>query len=243
MPRPASGPLPLWQAAAALDPSVRKQTLEVRGSLISAPDHHASQNALYRAGRADDRGRLVLAIAVVGVAVLGAGIALWLVRSTRTVYVPISAEPAASSVIRITAPAPRRAEHTAPPSVAEFVSPARRGPIAAEGVVGGNPNGTAVRAAAPALPQTWTPPPAFAAPALVDHAARDQQIEDIKSRIETLDEEVRCVREHPTDSCYYWHYYSSTYHGIDQARRDTYLKDLDKQRNDLRRQKWTLEGR
>ena len=77
----------------------------------------------------------------------------------------------------------------------------------------------------------------------MDHAARDRQIEDLKSRIETLDEEVRCVREHPTDSRYYWHYYSSAYRGVDQAKRDAYLKELDKQRNDLRRQKWALEGR
>ena len=165
----------------------------------------------------------MLATAVMCTGVFVAGVALWQARTTRTMYVPIPSEPAAPAMVTVSAPAVYRA------------------PVAVEETVGGAPTfSTRPSAAAPAMPLTWTPPPA-AMPTPVDYAARDRRIADLKARMEALDEDVRIVREHSTDSRYYWHYSSSR--GVDQARRDAYLKELDQQRNDLRREKWALEGR
>ena len=97
--------------------------------------------------------------------------------------------------------------------------------------------------AVPALPVTQLPAPVTPLPAPVDHAERDRQVQNLKSQIDALDEQVRRIRENPKDSRYWWHYSSPQYNGIDQARLDAYLKELDCQRNDLRRQKWALEGR
>ena len=76
-------------------------------------------------------------------------------------------------------------------------------------------------------------------PTPVDHAARDRQVADLKTRMEALDETVRRVRADP-------HWYGSVKGSTDTSRQqasDAYLADLDRQRNDLRRQKWALEGR
>ncbi len=109
---------------------------------------------------------------------------------------------------------------------------------------------TAVSATPPPVARTPAPVQAPrvttstpAAPTPVDYAARDRQIADLKSRMEALDEQVRRVREHPADYRSYGNYASSGYHGVDQAKLDAYLKELDRQRDDLRRQKWALEGR
>ena len=75
-----------------------------------------------------------------------------------------------------------------------------------------------------------------------DYAARDRQIQGLKTQINALDEQVRCIRTNPKDHRYWWHY-SGHFDGLDQQKLDAYLNDLDKQRNDLRRQKWQLEGR
>ena len=97
--------------------------------------------------------------------------------------------------------------------------------------------------AVPALPVTRLPATAAPPPPPVDHATVDRQVQNLKSQIDALDEQVRRIRENPKDSQYWWHYSSSQYNGIDQAKLDAYLKELDRQRNDLRRQKWALEGR
>ncbi len=75
-----------------------------------------------------------------------------------------------------------------------------------------------------------------------DYAARDRQIQSLRTQIDALDEQVRCIRTNPKDRRYWWHY-SGSFNGLDQQKLDAYLDDLDKQRNDLRRQKWQLEGR
>lgn len=76
----------------------------------------------------------------------------------------------------------------------------------------------------------------------VDYAARDRQIASLKQRIDQLDEDVRIVRTNPQTSPYRWRY---QWHGnrVDQITYDAYLRRLDDERNDLRRQKWQLEGR
>ena len=62
----------------------------------------------------------------------------------------------------------------------------------------------------------------------VDDAARDRQIASLKQRIDSLDESIRVAR-----SGWSW----------SGAARDAYIDGLDKARNDLRREKWLLEGR
>ena len=189
-----------------------------RRSFNPAEDFYTRQTAIRREQEANDRWRIMLATAVMCTGVFVAGVALWQARTARTVYIPIPSEPTAPAMVTISAPAVYRA------------------PVAVEGTVGNaSISSTRLAASAPAMPSTWTPPPA-AMPTPVDYAARDR-------RMGVLDEDVRIVREHPTDSRYYWHYYSSSARGVDQARRDAYLKELDQQRNDLRREKWALEGR
>ena len=92
---------------------------------------------------------------------------------------------------------------------------------------------------APALPVIRVLTPTAPLPTPVDYAARDRQIADLQKRIDQLDETVRQVRANP-------HYYGSVSGSTNTARQqssDAYLDQLDKQRNDLRRQKWALEGR
>ena len=63
---------------------------------------------------------------------------------------------------------------------------------------------------------------------VVDYAMRDRQIADLKRRIDSLDESIRVARSD-------WSWSGTA--------RDAYIEGLDKARNDLRRQKWQLEGR
>lgn len=94
-------------------------------------------------------------------------------------------------------------------------------------------------ATAPAFPVTQAAGPAVPIPAPVNYAVRDRQIADLKARIEQIDETIRRVRADP-------HYYGLIKGSTNTARQqssDEYLDQLDKQRNDLRRQKWALEGR
>ena len=102
---------------------------------------------------------------------------------------------------------------------------------------------TAARTFAPALPAPESVSRAAATPAATDYAARDRQIQSLKTQVDDLSEQVRRIRENPRDYRYYWRYASSQYNGVDQAKLDVYLKELDRQRDDLRRQKWALEGR
>ena len=94
---------------------------------------------------------------------------------------------------------------------------------------------------ATAMPITQVPA-AVPTQAPVDYTAKTRQIEDLKTQINALDEEVRVIRTNPKDNRYWWHYPGRS-NGIDQQALDGYLKQLDKQRNDLRREKWALEGR
>ena len=80
---------------------------------------------------------------------------------------------------------------------------------------------------------------AAAVPTPADYAARDRQIAELKRRIEDIDETIRRVRADP-------HWYGMIKNSTATSRQqtsDAYLDQLDKQRNDLRRQKWALEGR
>ncbi len=91
------------------------------------------------------------------------------------------------------------------------------------------------------LPST-APPQAFpvvTAP-VIDYAARDRQIAQLKRQIDDLDERMRVARNNP-ERIYYGRY--SLRYSNEQEKRDAYMKRLDDERNDLRRQKWQLEGR
>ena len=92
---------------------------------------------------------------------------------------------------------------------------------------------------APALPATQVSGPAVPMPTPVDYAARDREIAALKRQTDQIDETIRRVRADP-------HYYGLIPGSTNTARQqssDAYLEQLDKQRNDLRRQKWALEGR
>ena len=168
-----------------------------------------------------ERRRTLLAALVVCVGVGLAAFALWQARVTRTVYVPIPVESAAAA---------------APPARV-VVSAAN-----AEGWGDARPAvaPTAPRfVAAPAMPVTHPAVPQVAMPTPVDYAARDRKIVDLKQRMEEIDETIRQVRANP-------HWYGIVKNSTDTSRQqasDAYLDQLDKQRNDLRRQKWALEGR
>ena len=103
---------------------------------------------------------------------------------------------------------------------------------------------TQIANAAPVVPvvarpitASQLPAPSYAAPP-VDYAARDRQIASLQARIDDLDERIRRIRTNPDR---YW--YNRDY-GVDrQQGMDRYLSQLDKERNELRRQKWQLEGR
>lgn len=96
----------------------------------------------------------------------------------------------------------------------------------------------AVVTAPPAATLALSPP----AVPVIDHAARDRQIAALKTRIDQLDEDMRIARSRPQD---YHSRRQFQWHGnrVDQTSYDAYLKRLDAQRDDLRRQKWQLEGR
>ena len=81
--------------------------------------------------------------------------------------------------------------------------------------------------------------PAAAPYPVIDYAARDRQITDLKRQIDALDEQMRIVRSTPRDRRYWWHYAGSN-GMVDQQRYDAYCQQIDNERNDLRRQKWQL---
>ncbi len=95
-----------------------------------------------------------------------------------------------------------------------------------------------VAIAAAATQPVYQPAPV----ATPDYAARDRQVQSLKTQIDALDEQVRSIRANPKDNRYWWHYYGR-FNGIDQQKLDAYLNTLDQERNDLRRQKWQVEGR
>ena len=170
--------------------------------------------------QAEQRRTLLVALVVcAGVGV--AAFALWQARVTRTLYVPVpmesvgTATPPATVVVR---GENTGNQFTAPPPAA----PARQWVVAA-----------------PAMPMTQAVVAPVAMPTPVDYAVRDRQIADLKRRIEEIDEMIRRVRADP-------HWYGIIKNSTDTSRQqssDAYLDQLDKQRNDLRRQKWALEGR
>lgn len=87
------------------------------------------------------------------------------------------------------------------------------------------------------LPVAYQPATQQTTPlATPDFAARDHQVQNLKSQIDALDEQIRSIRTNPEHNPYWLAYYN-------QQSRDAYLKQLDQQRDDLRRQKWQLEGR
>ncbi len=88
-------------------------------------------------------------------------------------------------------------------------------------------------------PPTYVPP--VTPVPVVDYAARDREIARLKKQIDDLDEKMRVVRTNPRDSRYWWHYASD--YGTNQRSYDACMKQIDDERNDLRRQKWALEGR
>ena len=108
-----------------------------------------------------------------------------------------------------------------------------------------------VTVTAPTLPRpaalVYTPSPVVNVPppAPVDYAARDRQIHDLQSRIDAIDAQILQFRNHPSSHPFLL---SGTYNGRghndgEESSFKKYLDDLDKQRNDLRREKWRLEGR
>ena len=72
---------------------------------------------------------------------------------------------------------------------------------------------------------------------------KDHRIQDLKTRMDALDDDIRLIQTNPQDSRYWWHYAGRGNGYVNLEKRDAYLKQLDQQRNDLRREKWRLEGR
>ena len=97
-----------------------------------------------------------------------------------------------------------------------------------------------VAASAPPAPLAMAAPATvYRPPPTPDYAARDRQIADLKQRIEAIDEKMRQARANPQR-------YGFIRNSTDTSRQqssDAYLAQLDQERNDLRRQKWQLEGR
>ena len=78
----------------------------------------------------------------------------------------------------------------------------------------------------------------------VDYAARDRQVAALKKRIDNLDDQIRVARSRPNDYPYSGRYYYYRNDGMSQQQSaDGYIKGLEEQRDELRRQKWQLEGR
>ena len=101
---------------------------------------------------------------------------------------------------------------------------------------------------ASAPPQVYSPqvnnvPVATPYP-VVDYAARDRKVASLKKQIDALDEQIRVARSHPNDYLWPGVYYRHSGDGTSrQQAADEYIKGLEDQRDDLRRQKWQLEGR
>ena len=60
---------------------------------------------------------------------------------------------------------------------------------------------------------------------------KQRRIAQLDTQINSIDDQMRSVRT------------SAGWSASNQAFRDQYLKQLDASRNDLRREKWSLEGR
>lgn len=97
-------------------------------------------------------------------------------------------------------------------------------------------------AAAPArvVIQTAQTPPT---PTPVDYAAKDRQIRSLQSQIDAIDAQILRIRSHPERSWPGGDYNGPGYLTGEESQLKTTLDQLDKQRNDLRREKWKLEGR
>ena len=65
----------------------------------------------------------------------------------------------------------------------------------------------------------------------------------LKKRIDALDEQIRRIRTDPKGTLGSSHRYQGNDNGINQPAVMNYLDQLDKERDELRRQKWQLEGR
>ena len=97
--------------------------------------------------------------------------------------------------------------------------------------------------ARPLPPVATAPPPAVEVRAPGMSAEdKDRRVEELKRQIDALDEKLRRIRVNPRGSPDWWHY-SGRDNGINQQALDDYQKQLDRERNDLRREKWRLEGR
>jgi hypothetical protein len=70
-----------------------------------------------------------------------------------------------------------------------------------------------------------------------------RRIANLTAQVNDLDEQVRSIRVNPRGNAAWWRYSRSGGSGVDQAALDRYLKELDARRNNLRREKWRLEGR
>ncbi len=192
-----------------------------RKSTVGHPNSFVRQPLIDRERDQAEQRRTLLAALVVCAGVALAAFAFWQARVTRTVYVPVPMESVG------TASPPTRmvinSENTDDPfSTPLPVAPAPRRVVAA-----------------PAMPMTQPAAAPVAMPTPVNYAARDRQIADLKQRIEEIDETIRRVRADP-------HWYGIIKNSTATSRQqssDAYLDQLDKQRNDLRRQKWALEGR
>ena len=78
----------------------------------------------------------------------------------------------------------------------------------------------------------------------VDYAARDRQVASLKKQIDSLDDQIRVARSRPNDYIYPGVY--GTHCGDSTSRQqaaDGYIKSLEEERDNLRHQKWQLEGR
>lgn len=141
------------------------------------------------------------------------------------------------------------------PPTTNAVSPVKRGPVAVEGHVGGNSEYAAsststLGIAAPRSVAYQTIPSPAAANQIItstipagNYQDKERRIQELRTRIDALDEDVRCIRVNPKSYRYWWSYYGNGNSNVDSVRRDAYLKQLDEQRNGLRREKWQLEGR
>ena len=100
---------------------------------------------------------------------------------------------------------------------------------------------------APPLPRAavLATPRAVPTPTPVDYAAKDRQIKSLQLQIDAIDAEILRVRNHPSFNPFLigGSYNGRGYHDGEESSLKKYLDQLDQQRNDLRRQKWQLEGR
>lgn len=101
-------------------------------------------------------------------------------------------------------------------------------------------------------PQASFPPaaPAVALSPAPDYAARDRRVESLKQEMNSLDDFIRQIRNNPYAShraepghyhYEYWQYTRGNW--LIQEHFEPYMKWLDARRDDLRREKWRLEGR